>query len=293
MSKIAITGATGLLGRALVKVLKTQHTIIECGFRRATAQQVALDLSDRVAVNTFLDEYAPDVLIHAAAERKPDVCENDHAQTLALNVAASDHLAKQCAQRGIRLFFISTDYVFDGTQPPYIEQAKTNPLNFYGQSKQQAEQAVLASDATHSVIRVPVLYGDVEYLSESAVTVIAEQLKSDPNSAHDNWAIRYPTHVEDIALTLADLIALPKAQLGGVYHVSDTQALTKYQMALTIASVLGLEGASIVALPEPTHSAARPHNCALKDTRLHTLGIAHRRDFAGAIAAVLSQHVQG
>ncbi|AZZ96642.1 SDR family oxidoreductase [Pseudoalteromonas sp. R3] len=293
MQTIAITGATGLLGRALVKTLEAHYHIIGCGFRRATPPQVSLDLSDKEAVCAFLDKYVPDVLIHAAAERKPDVCENDHEQTLALNVAASEHLAKQCTQRGIRLFFISTDYVFDGAEPPYIEQATTNPLNFYGQSKQQAEQAVLSSDDTHCVIRVPVLYGDVEYLAESAVTVIAEQLKSDPCSAHDDWAIRYPTHVEDIALTLADLIALPKAHLGGIYHVSDTQALTKYQMALTMASVLGLERANIVALPEPSQSAARPHNCALKDTRLHALGIAHRRDFAGAIADTLYQHLQG
>ncbi|TMP28719.1 NAD(P)-dependent oxidoreductase [Pseudoalteromonas rubra] len=293
MQTIAITGATGLLGRTLVKTLEAHYHIVGCGFRRATPPLVSLDLSDKDAVSAFLDEYVPDVLIHAAAERKPDVCENDHAQTLALNVAASEHLAKQCNQRGIRLFFISTDYVFDGVNPPYVEQATTNPLNFYGQSKQQAELAVLASDPTHCVIRVPVLYGDVEYLAESAVTVIAEQLKSDPHSALDDWAIRYPTHVEDIALTLADLIALPKAQLGGIYHVSDTQALTKYQMAQLIASALGLDGSSLVALPEPTQSATRPHNCALKDTRLHTLGIAHHRDFAAAIGAVLNQHLQG
>ncbi|QTL36595.1 dTDP-4-dehydrorhamnose reductase family protein [Pseudoalteromonas viridis] len=291
MQTIAITGATGLLGRALVKIFKTQYNIIGCGFRRAAPPLVSLDLSDQGAVNNFLDEYAPDVLIHAAAERKPDVCETDHAQTLALNVAASEHLAAQCSQRGIRLFFISTDYVFDGTQPPYNEQATTNPLNFYGQSKQRAEQAVLSIDPGHCVIRIPVLYGEVEYLAESAVTVIAEQLKASPSGAHDDWAIRYPTHVEDIALTLADLVALPAKKLGGIYHVSDTQAMTKYQMARTMAAQLGVDAEQLVAVPEPTQSAARPHNCALQDTRLHELGIAHHRDFASAIASVLSKHL--
>ncbi|QPB81581.1 sugar nucleotide-binding protein [Pseudoalteromonas rubra] len=290
MQTIAITGATGLLGRALVKILETQYTIIGCGFRRAAPPLVSLDLSDQQAINAFLDQYAPDVLIHAAAERKPDVCETDHAQTLALNVAASEHLATQCSQRGIRLFFISTDYVFDGTQPPYTEQAHTNPLNFYGQSKQQAEQAVLSSDPTHCVVRVPVLYGDVEYLAESAVTVIAEQLKLNATSAHDDWAIRYPTHVEDIALTLADLVALPAKKLGGIYHMSDNQAMTKYQMARIMAPLVGIDGEQLIALPEPTQSAARPHNCALQDTRLHLLGITHQRDFGSAIAAILNQH---
>ncbi|MCG7537478.1 SDR family oxidoreductase [Pseudoalteromonas sp. OOF1S-7] len=291
MQTIAITGATGLLGRALVKILETRYNIIGTGFRRATPPLVSLDLSDQRAVHTFLDEYAPDVLIHAAAERKPDVCETDHAQTLALNVAASEHLATQCRQRGIRLFFISTDYVFDGTEPPYREQAKTNPLNFYGQSKQRAEQAVLSIDPAHCVIRVPVLYGEVEYLAESAVTVIAEQLKASVSGSHDDWAVRYPTHVEDIALTLADLVALPAKELRGIYHVSDTQAMTKYQMARTMAPLLGIDAEQLIAVPEPTQSAARPYNCALQDTRLHALGIAHHRDFASAIAAVLSRHL--
>ncbi|WP_046005875.1 dTDP-4-dehydrorhamnose reductase family protein [Pseudoalteromonas rubra] len=290
MTKIAITGATGLLGRAIYSTLEPHHDVIGCGYRRATAPLVALDLSEQAEVCRFLDTYQPDVLIHAAAERKPDVCETDHAQTLALNVAASEYLATQCSQRGIRLFFISTDYVFDGAQPPYNEQAKTNPLNFYGQSKQRAEQAVLSIDPAHCVIRIPVLYGEVEYLAESAVTVIAEQLKASPSGAHDDWAVRYPTHVEDVALTLADLVALPAEKLGGIYHVSDTQAMTKYQMARTMAAQLGIDAEQLVALPEPTQSAARPHNCALQDTRLHKLGIAHHRDFASAIASVLSKH---
>jgi S-adenosylmethionine synthetase len=294
---ILITGATGLLGRSLYRTLSTQlsadYNVLGTGFSRAKAPLLQLDLGDNDAVERFFDTHQPAIVIHAAAERKPDVCENDPEATLALNVGTSEHLAKLCSRFGARFFFISTDYVFDGKAAPYIESAAPNPVNFYGRSKMLAEQAILAVDPQHTIIRVPVLYGEVEKLSESAVTVIAEHVIANPQSEHDDWAVRYPTHVEDIALTLKALILTSAEHCGGVFHISDNQAMTKYSMACTIASALGFNSAALTALPTPTQTAARPYNCALKDTRLMRLGIAHGRDFETAIKACILPHIKG
>ncbi|AOT09993.1 dTDP-4-dehydrorhamnose reductase family protein [Pseudoalteromonas luteoviolacea] len=290
MNKIVVTGATGLLGRALVKVLSQSNTVIGTGFSRAAPPIEQLDLHDQAAITTFLDTHRPNILVHAAAERKPDICENDHQATIALNVQAAKFLATLCKDRHIQFVLISTDYVFNGQAAPYIEDAATSPVNFYGESKVQAEQAVLAVSSQHTVVRVPVLYGEVEYLAESAVTIIAEQVIKNPHSEHDHWAIRYPTHVEDIALTLNDLFFQPPEMQAGTFHISNNQSMTKYEMAVYIAKVLGLNSQDLVALPEPSQTAARPYNCALKDTRLKSIGIAHHRDFATAIANVLNKH---
>lgn len=287
MKKVMITGATGMLGRALVNTLKPTFEVIGTGFSRASDCISKLDLNDQEAIYQFLDTHQPDILIHAAAERKPDVCEQSPEQTLALNVQATQFLAQQCKTRKIRLIFISTDYVFDGTQAPYIENSATNPLNFYGQSKQQAEQAVLVCSELHSVIRVPVLYGDVTHLAESAVTVIAEQINETIPSEHDHWAVRYPTHVEDIALTLKDLLKQPES-LGGIFHISNHQAMSKYDMACIIAEHRNYPRSLLTPLPTPSQTAQRPYNCALKDTRLTKLGISHQRDFSIAIKHILS-----
>ncbi|TMP43786.1 NAD(P)-dependent oxidoreductase [Pseudoalteromonas citrea] len=287
MKKIAITGATGLMGRSLMTTLSSYFHTLGTGFSRAAGDIHKLDLNNESAITAFLDTHQPDALIHAAAERKPDVCEQSPEQTLALNVQATQFLAQQCKLRNIRLIFISTDYVFDGTQAPYIENSATNPLNFYGQSKQQAEQAVLANSELHSVIRVPVLYGDVTYLAESAVTVIAEQISETQPSKHDHWAVRYPTHVEDIALTLKDLLKQPD-NLGGIFHISNHQAMSKYDMACIIADHRNYPRSLLTPLPTPSQTAQRPYNCALKDTRLTKLGISHQRDFSTAIKYILS-----
>jgi dTDP-4-dehydrorhamnose reductase len=289
MQKIMITGATGMLGRALVDTLKPHFNVISTGFKRATSDVYKLDLNDKLAISAFLDIHQPNVLIHAAAQRKPDVCEQSPEQTFALNVQVTQFIAEECQLRDIRLIFISTDYVFDGTQSPYIESSATNPLNFYGQSKQLAEQAVLASSKRHSVIRVPVLYGDVTHLAESAVTIIAEQISETTPSEHDHWAIRYPTHVEDIALTLKDLLKEPE-HLGGIFHISNHQAMSKYDMACIIAEHRHYPQALLTPQPTPSQTAQRPYNCALKDTRLTELGIHYQRDFSNAIKHILNQH---
>ncbi|MCF6440964.1 SDR family oxidoreductase [Pseudoalteromonas luteoviolacea] len=291
MNKIVVTGATGLLGRALVKILSQSNNVIGTGFSRAKPPIEQLDLHDQAAITTFLDTHQPNVLVHAAAERKPDICENDHQATIALNVQAAEFLARQCKDRDIQFVLISTDYVFNGQSAPYNENAQRSPVNFYGQSKAQAEQAVLAVSPQHTIVRVPVLYGDVEYLAESAVTVIAEQVLKNHNSAHDDWAVRFPTHVEDIALTLNNLLAQTRDKHSGIFHISGNQSMTKYDMAIHIAKVLDIDTNGLEALPEPSQTAARPYNCALQDTRLNTMGIIHQRDFATALAKVLSQHI--
>ena len=85
MSKVMITGATGLLGRALCQELSSTHEILGCGFSRAAAPLHKLDLADHSSVLDFLDNHGPEILIHAAAERRPEQCERDQAATLALN----------------------------------------------------------------------------------------------------------------------------------------------------------------------------------------------------------------
>ncbi|RXF02695.1 SDR family oxidoreductase [Pseudoalteromonas sp. PS5] len=289
MSTVMITGATGLLGRALCQKISHHHTVIGCGFSRAVAPLHQLDLGDQTAVLSFLDTHQPDYLIHAAAERRPEYCERDHQGTLALNVAATEFLAKTCRQRGIRFFFISTDYVFDGTSPPYLESDPTHPINFYGETKQAAERAIIADSELHTIVRVPVLYGEVTTLKESAVTIIAQQLLDSPSASHDHWAIRYPTHVDDIALTLNDVIANP--DVTGIIHISGNQAFTKYEMATIMAQILDVPSHLVTSRATPSGDAKRPKNCALKDTRLLQYGINHQRDFATAVADVLSTHM--
>lgn len=292
MKKVLVTGATGLLGCSLFRVFTEQgFNVFGTGFSRAKGPIIQLDLTDNVAVTELLNSTSPDIIIHAAAERKPDVCENNQAHTKTLNLAVTEHLAKEAKRINARLFFISTDYVFDGKEPPYLENAKTHPLNFYGETKEFGEHIVLSTSKSHTVIRVPVLYGDVESLDESAITTIAQQVNDKPISAHDNWAIRFPTHVDDIAYTLIDLVKQPSENTSGIFHLSDQKAYTKYEIAQLAAEILNLDTNGISPINEPSQIANRPYDCALKDTRLSALNIHHTRSFKQAFTEIIKTHL--
>ena len=91
-----------------------------------------------------------------------------------LNVTATRALAEAMNEHGGRVLYISTDYVFDGAAPPYKWDDKPNPVNAYGQLKLEGEECVLKACEENVVLRVPVLYGPVEYLGESAVTTLLQ-----------------------------------------------------------------------------------------------------------------------
>lgn len=145
-----------------------------------------------------------------AANRFPDKCDSDPEGTRALNVAASATLAKLCASNSTFLIYISTDYVFPGTEgdAPYEVTSTPKPPNLYGETKHEGEKAVLAEyEKTDKsgfgvVLRVPVLYGEAESPAESAVNVLMDAVwkaqEKDAAVKMDHWALRYPTNTEDV-----------------------------------------------------------------------------------------------
>ena len=130
-----------------------------------------------------------------------------------MNVAATRALAKLCASHSIVLIYISSDYVFPGTEgdAPYEVTSEPKPPNLYGETKLGGEKAVLeeyekAGDKSSGwgvVLRVPVLYGEAESPAESAVNVLMDAVwkaqEKDASIKMDDWALRYPTNTEDVA----------------------------------------------------------------------------------------------
>ena len=119
-----------------------------------------------------------------------------------LNVSVPEHLARLAQTHKATLVYISTDYVFDGTSPPYPPSARTHPLNLYGRTKRDGELAVLGVVGARAVVlRVPVLYGPAPRNADTAVNVLLDVVADQSGKEYkmDHFATRYPTCVVDIA----------------------------------------------------------------------------------------------
>lgn len=296
MFKVAVIGASGLLGRALVDELAQQAgwQVVATTFSRPGPNTVALDIRDAQAVEQFVEREAPDALVIAAAERRPDVCEHNPALARALNVDAVRTLATAAKRRGAWTLSISTDYVFDGSHPPYQHDSAPAPLNAYGRSKLEGERALMEASELGCVLRLPLLYGPIVSWAESAVTslvpAIAASASQDGNAAvMDAWAIRYPSFTPDIAFVIRQMIEQHAREqaLRGIVQWSGDEPMSKYEIAIRLAEALQVD-ARLTPQHAPTDSTPRPHNCHLASNRLEALGIGRRTPFDTAIRQVLA-----
>jgi len=258
-------------------------------FTRAGEELLRVNMMEPVEIAACVAQVRPHVVVHCAATRKPDICEHDPRQTERLNVDAARHVATAAAQTQAWMIHISTDYVFDGTHPPYAPDAAPNPLNAYGQSKLESERGVCEVSADFCILRVPILYGQVESLDESPVTVIAADLLAGKHGPIDNWAMRYPTHTADVAVVIRQLIE-HKAKdpaFAGICHWSGDEPFTKFGMAQVFCDILGIPKDTITPQDAPPPGAPRPKNSHLDRTRLEALNIGRRTPFAqGAAEAI-------
>lgn len=283
MKTVLITGASGLLGRSLVKAFQTASwKVIGLAHTRISGDLLQVDLTDTDQTAKILRENKPDVVVHSAAQRFPDKVEKDYESAYALNVTASKNLAALSEAEGAAFIFISTDYVFDGRNPPFSESAKPNPLNKYGVTKAEAEEAVLSVKADAIVLRVPVLYGGEEYDAESAVSVLCQLLNDGSKQVKaSDYEIRYPSHTHDVAFIVVQLAdrRLQDRAVKGVYHWCGQEPLTKYAMVQAIAKAHALNADHLLPDREPSKGAPRPHDSRLECGRLRELGISRHTPF--------------
>ncbi|MDF1569196.1 MAG: SDR family oxidoreductase [Spirochaetaceae bacterium] len=296
---IAVTGASGLLGRPLMTLLENdrRYRVRGAALSRAGGALDRLDLTDGNAVETWLDEMKPTALIHLAAERRPDVYAQDPEAADRLNIDSTQALAAACASRDVPLLFLSTNYVFDGTAPPYHPTDKPNPLNDYGRSKLAGETSVIKASPRHRLLRIPMLYGPSENLEESSVTTIARAfLKTDQPVLLDVRQTRYPAYTPDVAAAILGMLPglIDGSLAGPALHFCPAESFTKRDMGEIMAPLVGADPHRAVPDDRPPSGAPRPQNVGLACPYLEELGLLKTTPFREAISRTLeSIHAAG
>jgi len=283
--KILLTGSNGMLGSGLSAMLThSTHTVCATGkgpcrlpksFIHDRFQYQELDITDREKIDILVDSFAPDVIIHGAAMTQVDDCEQNKSLCYSVNVDGTRHLLEAAEEHNARFCFLSTDFVFSGTGGPYEENDKTGPVNFYGETKELAEQLVAASRLNWSIARTILLYGRADpSIRSNFIYWVKENLEAQKKIKVVNDQIRTPTFIPDLVQGI-NLILQKGAR--GIYHLSGQDLHTPYSMALAIAKHLNLDPSFIEPVDASTFSqiGKRPLitgfkiNKAIKDLGYH------------------------
>lgn len=264
--RVLITGANGLLGQKLVKLLIGIPEVEVVATSRGQCRIdgfdeksfTTLDVEDRKQTLEVFNQLMPDVVIHTAAMTHVDACELNPDQCKKANVAAVTHVVAGCAAVGAHMVHLSTDFIFDGSQGPLSEEDVPAPINYYGQTKLEAEHIIMDSDISWSIARTVLVYGVVPGLKRSNIILWVKESLEEGKSikvVDDQW--RTPTLAEDLAMGCW-LLAKDKRQ--GIFNISGEDLLTPYDMAQKVATYFHLDASFIVRANSSTFSqpANRP-----------------------------------
>lgn len=247
--KLLVTGANGQVGREILNL----RAIEVVGFRKD-----ALDVTDVHAVRKCIARTSPDMVVNAAAYTAVDLAESGRDQAFAVNRDGAHNVARVCRETGIPLLHLSTDYVFDGVgSAPYKESDSANPVNVYGKSKWQGEEAVRTEWDHSLILRTSWVFS--EHGSNFVKAMLRLFVEKDELRIVDDQIGR-PTAARDIASAILDIASSLTADFRhwGTYHFAGQPSVSWFEFANSIAESASNAGIGSVPTLVPVDSSAYP-----------------------------------
>ncbi len=278
--KVLVVGARGMLGQDLVPALQQAGHEVVSADRTEGHGCLPLDITDLDQVRRVLADLRPEAIINSAAYTNVDAAETDEAAAYRINALGSWNLALACQAIDIPLMYVSTDYVFDGTQGrAYDEYDMTNPQSVYGRSKRAGEMHVERHCAKHYIVRTAWLFGHGgKNFVETILKAGAE--RPELRVVNDQWGC--PTSTIELADAMVSLLATDRY---GTYHVTGAGECTWQDFAIEILRQGGL---ATPVLPQTTEELARPaprpRYSVLLNRGLAMVGIRSRKPWQEALA---------
>ena len=277
MTRILVTGASGLLGANLIlEAYGAGHTVVASSRSRQIDHPeivwIPAELTSPGAVVDLFNAARPDWVVHSAAATDVDRCEADPEWAFGLNRDVAGYVAAAALKRRARLVHVSTDAVFDGEGGPYSETDPARPVNAYGESKLAGEAAVIEAYPGAAIVRTN-FYGWSQLRRPSLMEWFLNKLRArDPCIGFTDVWIN-PVSASQLARIL--LLMLERG-LSGIHHIGCRECVSKYEFGLAVAETFELD-ASIIrrgTSGEGELTAQRPGRLCLDvSSAEHELGI--------------------
>ena len=221
LEKVLITGSDGMVGSYVDFGIKTNRR--------------SLDVTDLKEVLSICQKYKPKAIIHLAAETDVDRCERDPEYAYLINSIGTYNMAITAKELGVKLIYISTAGIFDGTKKsPYTEKDEPNPQNYYGHSKFLGELTVKGILKNYLILRVCWMMGGGPAKDQKFVAKIIKQFDKGEIKAVDDQ-IGSPTFGKDLISAIKKLI---EEDMIGIYNLANKGVCSRYDVAKEIVSIL-------------------------------------------------------
>ena len=255
-----VVGSNGMLGQRTINFFSKQANfeILGCSIEEEpvtnNCDYYCCDLTKRENVKKIIFDFYPDFIINAAAFTNVDMSEVERETAWKVNVKGVEYLAEAARVLDSHLIHISSDYIFDGSNGPYAENAKPNPLGYYGRTKLASENALKISGSIHTILRTNVLFGIADSRPDF-VRWVLNSLKEDKLISIVTDQFNNPTFIDDLVQAISKTIEFKK---DGTYHIGGRDFLSRYEFAEKIADFFNLNKNLIKPIEtEELHQRAR------------------------------------
>lgn len=277
--KVLVTGVKGQLGHDVMNELKKR------GHEGIGVDVEEMDITDPKQVSRVIKEADVDGVIHCAAYTAVDAAEDNQEICRKVNAYGTRNIAEVCKELDLKMMYISTDYVFDGEgERPWEPDDKRNPLNVYGQTKCEGEEAIEELLDKYFIVRIAWVFGingknfikTMLKLGEThdKLTVVADQVGS-------------PTYTYDLSRLLVDMMETDRY---GIYHATNEGFCSWYEFAKEIFKQAGMKvEVSPVGSEEYPSKAKRPHNSRMTKDKLEENGFQRLPKWQDALSRYLTE----
>ncbi|MBG9378153.1 dTDP-4-dehydrorhamnose reductase [Panacibacter sp. DH6] len=279
---ILVSGKNGQLGSELQNIAAAYPQYEFVFFDRTS-----MDIANETQLARIFQQYQPSYFINTAAYTAVDKAETEQEQAYSINAAATGYIATACKTAGAKLIHISTDYVFNGTgSQPYKEDDATDPVNYYGYTKQVGEQLALHNNPETVIIRTSWVYS---VYGNNFVKTMLRLMKdrADINVVADQYGT--PTYAKDLAEAIMQIITHPHFE-PGIFHFSNSGEINWHNFATAIkdAKHFACNVHAIPATQYPTPAKRPAYSVMSKEKIQRVYGIA-LQPWQESLAICLSQ----
>jgi dTDP-4-dehydrorhamnose reductase len=273
LKKILLTGGSGLLATNWAILQRNKYDVVigvhERIIQIESVQTAILHLDSIEAFDADVAELKPDIIIHTAAFSSVELCEKNPNLAYHINVYLASVVATICSKHGIQMVHISTDHLFDGTQPLVSEEVIPSPVNMYAKTKAEAEQQVMNICPEALVIRTNFFGWGTTYRNSFSDNII-QGLRVGQSLNLFNDIFYSPILISELIRITHFLLNKKES---GIFHVCSSERISKYEFGIKLAKIfdLNISQVNLASITSRNELVRRPVDMSLSNKKVNLL----------------------